>query len=66
MLYNNTNSSTKISILTGTEVKIQFTANIALSIRNKRLNSNFLITHSNFSPDYDFILGFDFMSPFKC
>lgn len=63
---NNTNPSIKISTLTGNEIKLHSTANMPLTIGNKRLNFNFLITHSNFSPEYDFILGFDFMSLFKC
>ena len=41
-------------------------ARIPLTISNKKFNYNFLITHSTFSEDYDFIFGFDLLSAFQC
>lgn len=64
--HSNINPTVKISTLTGNEIKIHSTADISLCIGNKSLTYKFLITHANFSYDYDFILGFDFMSSYKC
>lgn len=56
----------KISSISGEEIKIRSTIILAFSIENTPLRHKVLVTHTNFSKDYDFIFGFDFLKNFDC
>lgn len=64
--YNTFTSKIKITTLSGNEIKFHSNVILPLTINDKILQHNFLVTTSDLAQDYDIILGIDFLSSFQC
>lgn len=61
-----TNPDIKVTSVSGDDIKISSSLKIKFTIGLKQLIHPVLITDTDFSSDYDIILGFDFLKRFQC
>lgn len=64
---SNSNPLIRITTIAGEQLKLHLSALLPIQIARKSFKHNFLVTRGNtISQDYDVILGFDFLTAFKC